>query len=164
MFSNLPFATFRYISSFESTIPLSFLISVSAMRLRLPSESILPLLFSIIPASTWTFFPDISPVAPLYTLPLAFMRTVPPERIFPSFMIFNELIERPSSPLIFITLFRTDEPVSNVSTLAVISSFRFTPCFPTRVNASLLSIFPLTVTVPAFIIVEASPATSPSYV
>ena len=164
MFSNLPFATFRYISSLESTIPLSFLISVSAMRLRLPTDSIFPLLFSIIPASIWIFFPDISPVALLYTLPLAFTRSVPPERIFPSFVTFPAFNTTPSSPLMFFTFVISEVPVSTESTLAAISSLRLTPFLPIRLSISLLSSLSFTVTVFALMVVETSPATSPSYV
>ena len=84
--------------------------------------------------------------------------------MFPSFVTFPAFNTRPSSPFMFFAFVISEVPVSTESTLAAISSLRLTPFLPIRLSISLLSSLSFTVTVLALMVVETSPATSPSYV
>ena len=73
IFSKRPFFTSPYISPFASIFPLSFLINVSAINVKLPSDNIFPLLFSIILPSKYVFsLPFIKPVPLFNSFPSAF--------------------------------------------------------------------------------------------
>ena len=153
MFSKCPFLTSPYTSPLACSFPLSFLINVSAISARFPSDSIFPLLFSIIPASTYvSSFPFISPISVFNTFPFAFIYRFLSLKRFPLFSILSAFNTRVVVPFISFALSRFPF-VSILSILDTMFSFNITPCSAISSSVFFLSIFSFTVIFFAFNVV-----------
>ena len=153
IFSKCPFLTSPYTSPLACSFPLSFLINVSAISARFPSDSIFPLLFSIIPASTYvSSFPFISPVSVFNTFPPAFIYRFLSLKRFPLFSILSAFNTRVVVPFISFALSRFPF-VSMLSILDTMFSFNITPCSAINSSVFFLSIFSFTVIFFAFNVV-----------